>query len=143
MFTIPVYKRFEKSPAGNAQMRKAGPLPCVPVRALFPRALFSYSARSVHHGAQLTYEELQETAHRLLKRSDYTQQQMADRLDVSRISVARAVTEPGPKFQRLQMRIVEALSAFTVERRERVEFRTWSTNPSGSSGTEEVDSNAE
>ena len=52
---------------------------------------------------------------------------MVARLDVSRISVARAVTEPGPKFQRLQMQIVEALSDFEVERRERVEFRTWET----------------
>jgi hypothetical protein len=68
----------------------------------------------------------------LLKGSDYTQQQMADQLDVSRISVARAVTEPGPKFQRLQMRIVEALSNFEVERRESVEFRMWGTASNGS-----------
>jgi len=79
----------------------------------------------VHHGARLDYDDLQETAHRLLRESDDTQQDMADRLDVSRISVARAVTEPGSKFQRLQMRIVEALSDYEVERRERVEFRTW------------------
>jgi predicted DNA-binding protein (UPF0251 family) len=77
----------------------------------------------VHPGARLDYEELCEAAARLLRESDYTQQAMADRLDVSRISVARAVTEPGAKFQRLQMRIVEALTDYAVERREYVEFR--------------------
>jgi predicted DNA-binding protein (UPF0251 family) len=79
----------------------------------------------VRDGARLDYNELCEEAARLLRSSDYTQQAMADRLDVSRISVARAVTEPGPKFQRLQMRIIEALSDYSVERREYVEFRTW------------------
>jgi predicted DNA-binding protein (UPF0251 family) len=82
----------------------------------------------VHHGARLDYEELQETARCLLKGSDYTQQAMADRLEVSRISIARAVTEPGPKFQRLQMKVVEALTGFEVERQERVEFRCWNEN---------------
>lgn len=77
----------------------------------------------MYDGARLNFEELQETAHRLLRNSDHTQQQMAERLDVSRISVARAVTEPGSKFQRLQMRIVETLSDYEVERWVEVEFR--------------------
>jgi len=82
-------------------------------------------APPLQDGARLGYEELCGTAARLLRESDHTQQAMADRLEVSRISVARAVTEAGPKFQRLQMRIVEALSHFEVERREQVEFCTW------------------
>jgi DNA-binding transcriptional regulator LsrR (DeoR family) len=86
----------------------------------------------VHHGARLDFEELQQTAHRLLKESDYTQQEMADRLDVSRISVARAVTEPGSKFQRLQMRIVEALTDYEVERFVQVEFRIWDNDAASS-----------
>jgi len=97
-----------------------------------PTLPFAFPSSFVHHGARLDFEELQETAHRLLTESDYTQQQMADRLDVSRISVARATTEPGPKFQRLQMRIIEALSDYEVERRERVEFLTWASDPEGS-----------
>jgi predicted DNA-binding protein (UPF0251 family) len=77
---------------------------------------------AVRPGSRLDYDQLCQAAHRLLSDSDLTQQAMADRLGVSRISVARAVTEAGPKFQRLQMRIVEALSGVQVERRERVEF---------------------
>jgi predicted DNA-binding protein (UPF0251 family) len=76
----------------------------------------------VRPGARLSYEELCSVAARLLRESGHTQQEMADRLGVSRISVARAVTEAGPKFQQLQMRIVEALSGFDVERKERVRF---------------------
>jgi hypothetical protein len=57
---------------------------------------------------------------------------MADRLDVSRISVARAVTEPGSKFQRLQMRIVEALTDYEVERFVQVEFRIWDNDAASS-----------
>ena len=122
MFTRSVYKRFENA-FGRGRRRFRSQIG----RGFFLLFSSPCSANSVHHGARLDYDELQEVAHRLLTESDYTQLQMADRLDVSRISVARAVTEPGPKFQRLQMQIVEALSDFEVERRERVEFRTWET----------------
>ena len=79
----------------------------------------------VRHGSKLTYEELCEEAHRLAKGSSLTYEEIADRLDVATVSVSKAVTQPGPKFQRLQMRIIEALSEYEVERREHVEFRTW------------------
>jgi hypothetical protein len=59
--------------------------------------LSPYSTRFVHDGARLDFDKLQEMAHRLLSNIDYTQQALDDRLDMSRISVARAVTEPGPK----------------------------------------------
>jgi predicted transcriptional regulator len=76
----------------------------------------------VQHGTRLDYEGLQREAKRSLDNSDYTQQAIAERLGVTRTSVAKAVTQVGPKFQRLQMRILETLTDYEVERREHVEF---------------------
>ena len=39
--------------------------------------------------------------------------------------MAKAVTTAGPRYKRLQMRIVEVLSEYTVEREVNVQFRTW------------------
>jgi predicted DNA-binding protein (UPF0251 family) len=82
-------------------------------------------ATSVRHGAKLGYDELQQEAYRALSTSEYTQQEMADELGVTRAAVGKAVTKPGAKYQRLQMRILEALTDYEVERREHVVFRTW------------------
>jgi len=76
----------------------------------------------VQHGTKLDYEGLQREAKRTLDQSDYTQAALAEKLGVARTSVAKAVTQVGPKFQQLQMRILEALTKFKVERRENVEF---------------------
>lgn len=77
----------------------------------------------VRHGSKLSYDELQQEAHQVLKESEYTQREMANRLDVTRPSIAKAVTQPGPKFQRLQMRIIEALTDYDMVREETVRFR--------------------
>lgn len=74
------------------------------------------------HGTKLDYEGLQREAKRTLDQSDYTQAAIAEKLGVARTSVAKAVTQVGPKFQQLQMRILETLTDFEVERREQVEF---------------------
>jgi DNA-binding transcriptional regulator LsrR (DeoR family) len=79
----------------------------------------------VRHGSKLGYQELQEEAHQALSASDWTQQEVADELGVTRTSVAKAVTQAGPKFQNLQMQIIETLTDYEVERREHVEFWTW------------------
>jgi len=76
----------------------------------------------VQHGTKLDYEGLQREAKRTLDQSDYTQAVIAEKLGVARTSVAKAVTQVGPKFQQLQMRILETLTDFEVERREQVEF---------------------
>lgn len=76
----------------------------------------------MQHGTRLDYEGLQREAKRALDNSDYTQQAIAERLGVARTSVAKAVTQVGPKFQQLQMRILETLTDYEVERREHVEF---------------------
>ena len=67
-------------------------------------------------GAELNYEDLQEAAYRALDASDYTQQKLARELGVSRVALAKAVTQPGPKFQKLQMRVVETLTDYEVEK---------------------------
>jgi predicted DNA-binding protein (UPF0251 family) len=66
------------------------------------------------HEDRVDYEGLKELAHRLLQESDLTQKEMADRLDVTRSSVGRAVTTQGSLVQRLQRRIIEELSDYTV-----------------------------
>lgn len=65
----------------------------------------------------LSYEELKDKAHRLAKDGP-TYEEIAEELDVTRSAVAQAVTTAGPKFHRLQIRIVELLSDVEVERRE-------------------------
>lgn len=82
----------------------------------------------MQHGTKLDYEGLQREAKRTLDQSDYTQAAIAEKLGVARTSVAKAVTQVGPKFQQLQMRILEALTDFDVERREQVEFVLWERN---------------
>lgn len=78
---------------------------------------------AVRHGSKLSYEELQEQARTVLNESDWTQREIADELDVTRGSVAKAVTQPGPRYQRLQMRIIERLTDYRMEREETVRFR--------------------
>ena len=62
----------------------------------------------------LNYEELKGRAHKLAKDGP-TYEELAEELDVSRSAVAQAVTTVGPKFRRLQIRIVEHLSDCEVE----------------------------
>lgn len=76
----------------------------------------------MQHGTKLDYEGLQREAKRILDESDYTQEAIAEKLGVARTSVAKAVTQAGPKFQQLQMRILETLTDYKVERHEHVEF---------------------
>jgi transposase-like protein len=83
------------------------------------------AARLVRHGSKLSYGELKEEVYQLAREAPHTYAEIAGKLGVSENAVAKAVTTVGPKFQRLQMRIVELLSKYEVERQEKVEFRTW------------------
>ena len=67
-------------------------------------------------GTELNHDDLREKAHELA-RGGPTYAEIAEALGVSENSVAKAVTTTGPKFQRLQMRIVEHLSDYEVEKR--------------------------
>ena len=67
-------------------------------------------------GTELNHDDLREKAHELAKDGP-TYAEIAEALDVSENAVAKAVTVTGPKFQRLQARIVEPLSDYEVEER--------------------------
>jgi hypothetical protein len=81
------------------------------------------TAAPVRHGSTADYEGLKEDAHRLAREAPGTYAEIADALDVTENAVAKAVTTPGPKFRKLQVRIVELLSDYTVEREVDVQFR--------------------
>ena len=67
-------------------------------------------------GTELNHNDLREKARELAEDGPgYTE--IAEALNVSEDSVAKAVTTTGPKFQRLQMKIVEHLSDYEVEER--------------------------
>lgn len=83
------------------------------------------TAETVRHGSKLSYEELKDEAYRLANDSPRTYAEIAEDLDVTENAVAKAVTTAGPRYKRLQMRIVEILSEYTVEREVNVQFRTW------------------
>ena len=83
------------------------------------------TADPVRHGSKLSYEELKDEAHRLAREAPGTYADIAEKLDVSENAVAKAVTTAGPKFRKLQGRIVELFSEYTVEREVDVRFRTW------------------
>lgn len=77
----------------------------------------------IQHRKKLTYDELQKLAHAEVQESEHTQHELADRLDVKRSTIGKAVTKPGPKFQRLQMRIIEELTDYELEMEKEVRFR--------------------
>ena len=70
----------------------------------------------------LDYEELKGKAHELAKAGP-TYEELAKELGVTQSEVAQAVTTAGPKFHRLQIRIVELLSGYEVKPREALELR--------------------
>jgi len=74
-------------------------------------------------GRLLTHDELCELAHAELADSEYTQEELADELDVTRNAIARATTTPGARWQKLQQRIAEELTPYDFEREETVRFR--------------------
>jgi len=76
-------------------------------------------------GRKLDYDELAEAARQIVNASDFTQQEVADRLDVIRTSVGKAVTTPGPRYCKLQMRILEELTGYDFEKQEKVRFKAY------------------
>ncbi|MCS3616691.1 hypothetical protein [Salinibacter ruber] len=82
----------------------------------------------MRHRQTLTYDDLQSEARSRLRESDVTQAKMADWLDVNRTTIAKAVTQPGPKYQQLQMQVLEKLTGYEIEREEKVRFRVRRTD---------------
>lgn len=75
----------------------------------------------MHDGMEMDYEALCKEASRAVTESDYSQTQLADELEVSTGAMSRALSESGPKFSRLQRKILERLTSFRIE--EQVVFR--------------------
>lgn len=70
---------------------------------------------------EMDYEALCEEAARVVAESGYSQTQLADELEVSTGAMSRALSESGPKFSRLQRRILERLTPYRIK--EHVVFR--------------------
>jgi predicted transcriptional regulator len=68
----------------------------------------------MEEGQLLTYQTLCQTARRAYQDSALTQTELADALGVSQSSVSQALSTPGPKFARLQRRVIERLTPFKV-----------------------------
>jgi len=88
-----------------------------------PSIMLTATRPIVRHGEKLSYKELQEQARTVLNESDWTQHEVAEELDVTRGSVAKAVTTPGPRYRKLQMRIIALLTDYRMKREETVHFR--------------------
>lgn len=69
---------------------------------------------------KMDHDELRRQAARAAEDADLTQTQLARALGVSPGAVSRALSESGPKFARLQRRILEHLTPYHI--RERVVF---------------------
>lgn len=80
----------------------------------------------MHNGMEMDPEALCEEAARVVSESSYSQTQLADELEVSTGAMSRALSESGPKFSRLQRRILERLTPYQIE--EHVVFRVKSTD---------------
>jgi len=77
-------------------------------------------------GMEMDYEILCNEAARIFAESNYSQTQLADELEVSTGAMSRALSESGPKFSRLQRRILERLTPYRIE--EYVVFRVESND---------------
>lgn len=66
---------------------------------------------------QLDAEGLRKEAEQAVDGSPYTQSDIAEKLDVSRASVNRALNTIGPKFEKLRCRIIELLKPYRVEQK--------------------------
>lgn len=75
----------------------------------------------MHNGLEMDYEALCEEAARVVAESNYSQTKLADELEVSTGAMSRALSESGPKFSRLQRRILERLTPYRIK--EHVVFR--------------------
>lgn len=66
-------------------------------------------------GMEMDYEALCEEAARLVSESGYSQKQLANELEVSTGAISRSLSESGPKFSRLQRRILERLTPYRID----------------------------
>jgi predicted transcriptional regulator len=67
-------------------------------------------------GKEMDYDALCEEAARAVSKSSYNQTQLANELGVSTGAMSRALSESGPKFSRLQRRVLERLTPYQIEK---------------------------
>ena len=72
---------------------------------------------------RLSYRGLMRAARRAMQESGARQVDLADQLGVSQGGLSRALSTPGPKFARLQQRVVEHLTPYVVEKKVRFILR--------------------
>lgn len=65
----------------------------------------------------MDYEELRKQAARTVEKSDCTQLEIGEKLDVSSGAMSRALSESGQKFASLQRRIIECLTPYRVSKK--------------------------
>jgi predicted transcriptional regulator len=73
----------------------------------------------MREGTELTPEMLRDEAAAAVERSGQSQAAVARELGVHRSAVSRAVKEVSPNFYKLQRRIIEHLTPYRLEKRER------------------------
>jgi len=73
-------------------------------------------ARSEEKREALGYHGLMRAARRAAKESGARQVDLADEFDVTQGGLSRALSTPGPKFARLQQRVIEHLTPYAVEK---------------------------
>lgn len=67
----------------------------------------------------MDFSALRDQAKTAVDGSGKSYTEVGEKLDVHRSAVARAVNEDGPKFQKLQRRIIRELTPYRIERRVR------------------------
>lgn len=64
----------------------------------------------------MDYEALRREATQTVEQSGSTQTEIANELEVTAGALSRALSESGPKFSRLQRRILQHLTPYRIER---------------------------
>lgn len=70
-------------------------------------------------GTKMDFTALRDEAKTAVDESGKSYTKIGEELDVHRSAVARAVKEDGPKFQKLQRRLIRHLTPYRIERRVR------------------------
>jgi hypothetical protein len=68
-------------------------------------------------GTEMDFVALRDEAKTAVDKSGKSYTEIGEELDVHRTAIARAVKEDGPKFQKLQRRILRHLTPYRIERR--------------------------
>lgn len=71
---------------------------------------------TMRDGTEMDYQELLSEAAGAVEASGKSQSEIGREIGVTSGAMSRALSEPGPKFQELQRRIIQHLTPYQVER---------------------------